>query len=142
MGKYGSRVKKEAAPKRGTVNPYMRGIGCLFMLVVPVFSYAAGSVLAEQGFGYQIIPPEWYGYIRVPPALANFSGLNIIFGFLASIPHLAATLAIAVIVMIIVGGLISVIFGLSLPHRHTVQPMCHLRESKRKNIKDKSKAKV
>jgi len=111
MGKYGSRVKKEAAPKRGTVNPYMRGIGCLFMLVVPVFSYAAGSVLAEQGFGYQIIPPEWYGYIRVPPALANFSGLNIIFGFLASIPHLAATLAIAVIVMIIVGGLISVIFG-------------------------------
>jgi len=111
MGKYGSRVKKEAAPKRGTVNPYMRGIGCLFMLVVPVFSFAAGSVLAEQGFGYQIIPPEWYGYIRVPPALANFSGLNIIFGFLASIPHLAATLAIAVIVMIIVGGLISVIFG-------------------------------
>jgi len=111
MGKYGSRVKKEAAPKRGTVNPYMRGIGCLFMLVVPVFSYAAGSALAEQGFGYQIIPPEWYGYIRVPPALANFSGLNTIFGFLASIPHLAATLAIAVIVMIIVGGLISVIFG-------------------------------
>lgn len=111
MGKYGSRVKKAPAPKRGTVNPYMRGIGCLFMLIVPVFSYAAGSVLAAQGFGSQIIPPEWYGRITVPPALANFSGLNTVFGLLAGIDHLAATLAIGVVVLILVGGLISVIFG-------------------------------
>ncbi len=111
MGKYGSRVRKAAAPKRGTVNPYMRGIGCLLMLIVPFFSYVAGDLLASQGFGYQIIPAEWYGYITVPPALANFAGLNIVFGFLAKIEHLPATLAIAVVVLILVGGIISVIFG-------------------------------
>jgi len=111
MGKYGSRVRKAAAPKRGTVNPYMRGIGCLLMLIVPFFSYVAGDLLASQGFGYQIIPAEWYGYITVPPALANFAGLNIVFGLLAQIEHFPATLAIAVVVLILVGGIISVIFG-------------------------------
>ncbi len=111
MGKYGSRVRKAAAPKRGTVNPYMRGIGCLLMLIVPFFSYVAGDLLASQGFGYQIIPAEWYGYITVPPALANFAGLNIVFGLLAKIEHFPATLAIAVVVLILVGGIISVIFG-------------------------------
>lgn len=111
MGKYSSRVKKPAAPKRNQVNPYMRGIGCLLMMIVPVFSYAAGDVLAEQGFGYQIIPASWYGFIPVPQWAVNLSGLNAVFGYLASIRHLPATLALAVVVMIIVGGLLSVIFG-------------------------------
>jgi len=111
MGKYTSRVNKQSAPKRNTVNPYMRGIGCLLMLVVPFFSYVAGDVLAGQGFGYQIIPAEWYGYMTVPPALANFSGLNFIVGFLAGIEHFPATLTLGFVILILVGGIISVIFG-------------------------------
>ncbi|HEY5730111.1 MAG TPA: hypothetical protein VIS72_08675 [Anaerolineales bacterium] len=111
MGKYSSHVKKQAAPKRNVVNPYMRGIGCLLMLIVPVFSYAIGDLLAAQGFGYQIIPPEWYGYMSIPPALANFAGLNWIFGRLANVEHLPATLAIAFVAIILLGGILSVIFG-------------------------------
>ena len=111
MGKYGSRVKKTPMRKRNTVNPYMRGIGCLLMLIVPVFSYAAGDALADRGFGYQLIPREWYGYMTVPPALANFEGLNTVARYLAGIRHLPATLILAVVVLILLGGLISVIFG-------------------------------
>ena len=112
MGKYGSRVKKPSMPKRNTVNPYMRGIGCLFMMIVPVFSYLAGFELAERRFGYQIIlPTGWYGPIQFPPFLSAFKGLDWVAGQLSSIPHLPATLAIAVVVMILVGGIISVIFG-------------------------------
>lgn len=111
MGKYTSRVKKPVMPKRNQVNPYMRGIGCLLMMIVPVFSYAVGDVLAGQGFGYQIIPASWYGYISFPQWAANLSGLNVVFGYIARIPHLPATLAITVVVLIIVGGLLSVIFG-------------------------------
>jgi hypothetical protein len=81
------------------------------MIIVPVFSYAAGDALAGQGFGSQIIPPEWYGYISIPPFLANFAGLNFIAGSLANIRHLPATLVLAVVVLILVGGLLSVIFG-------------------------------
>jgi len=112
MGKYGSRVKKTPMPKRNTVNPYMRGIGCLLMLIVPVFSYAAGDALADRGFGYQLIPREWYGNITIPPAVANFSSIiRTVANFLAGIDHLPATLILAVVVLILLGGLISVIFG-------------------------------
>lgn len=111
MGKYSSRIVKPSMPKRNTVNPYMRGIGCLLMLIVPVFSYGVGDYLAGQGFGFPVIPREWYGYIAVPAWMANLAGLNVVMRFLAGIPHLPATLAIAVVAMIVVGGILSVIFG-------------------------------
>jgi drug/metabolite transporter (DMT)-like permease len=111
MGKYSSRIVKPSMPKRNTVNPYMRGIGCLLMLIVPAFSYGVGDLLAGQGFGSQVVPREWYGYITFPAWLSNLAGLNAVLQFLAKIPHLPATLAITVVVMIIIGGIMSVIFG-------------------------------
>jgi hypothetical protein len=112
MGKYGSRmVKKPSMPKRNTVNPYMRGIGCLLMLIVPVFAYGVGDLLAGQGFGYPVIPRAWYGPMQFPPFISAFAGLSWVAARLSSIPHLPATLAIAFVVLIIVGGILSVIFG-------------------------------
>ena len=111
MGKYSSRVKKTAAPKRGTVNPYMRGIGCLLMLVVPFFSFIAGDLLAARGFGYQVIPAAWYDTMQIPPIINALPGLNWFAVRLANVPHLQATLALGVVVLIIVGGIMSVLFG-------------------------------
>ncbi|GAB4465468.1 MAG: hypothetical protein Kow0070_27890 [Anaerolineales bacterium] len=111
MGKYSSRIVKPSMPKRNTVNPYMRGIGCLLMLIVPAFSYGVGDLLAGRGFGSQVIPREWYGYITFPAWLSNLAGLNAVLQFLMRIPHLPATLAITIVVMIIIGGIMSVIFG-------------------------------
>lgn len=112
MGKYSVRASKPPAPKRNTVNPYMRGIGCLLMLIVPVFSYAVGDALAERRFGSQLIPGEWYGNITIPPVIANSSTIvKSAANSLAAIPHLPATLVLAVVVMILLGGLMSVIFG-------------------------------
>lgn len=112
MGKYSSRVvKKTSMPKRDKVNPYMRGIGCLLMLIVPVFAYGVGDLLAGQGFGYPVIPREWYGAIQFPSIVYTSPTLSWAATRIASIPHLPATLAIAVVVMIVVGGILSVIFG-------------------------------
>jgi hypothetical protein len=112
MGKYSVRTNKPPAPKRNTVNPYMRGIGCLLMIVVPVFSFAVGDALADKGFGYQLIPREWYGNIILPPVIANSSPIvRSAANSLAGIPHLPATLVLTVGVMILLGGLMSVIFG-------------------------------
>lgn len=111
MGKYVSRVKKPAMPKRDKVNPYMRGIGCLLMLIVPVFSYGVGSELSSQGFGRQVIPPQWYDYMTFPPILQALPGLRGILEFLGNIPRLPATLALTAIVIILLGGILSVIFG-------------------------------
>ncbi|MBK9926422.1 MAG: hypothetical protein IPP66_14195 [Anaerolineales bacterium] len=114
MGKYTSRSSKPQAPttkERTAINPYMRGIGCLFMLVVPVFSYGVGDYLAGQNLGNGILPPEWYGYMSVPPALANFTGLNYIANFFATRPHLIATLVLALVALVVVGGIVSIIYG-------------------------------
>jgi len=111
MGKYTSRSNKTSRPKMNTVNPYMRGIGCLLIVVVPIFAYAVGSTLAASRFGIQVLPISWYGYINIPPSLANFSGLYTAASYLARIPHLGATLAIATVVIIVVGGIMSIVFG-------------------------------
>lgn len=114
MGRYTSRSSKPQAPttaERTAVNPYMRGIGCMFMLIVPVFSYMVGDYLAGQYFGSQFLPPEWYGTITIPPVLANFQGLNYIAGLLAARQHFTATIVFALITMLIVGGIVSIVYG-------------------------------
>lgn len=111
MGKYSSRVSKPPAPKRNVVNPYMRGVGCLLILAVPVFSYGVGSELSKRGFGVGVLPVEWYDFMQFPSYFYALPGLARLADFFSSIPRLPATLALAVVVMIVVGGILSVIFG-------------------------------
>jgi hypothetical protein len=89
----------------------MRGIGCLLMVIVPVFSYAVGDYLAKQGFGRQILPSSWYVNMTFPPEMTRLSGLGVVAGWLAGIPNLPATLAIAVLITVVVGGILSIVYG-------------------------------
>lgn len=111
MGRHRSRQRDETAQKRKMVNPYMRGIGCLFMIIVPIFSYAVGNELAKQNFGWQILPSSWYVGMSFPPLFYQMSGLNVISGWLGSIPNLPATLAIGAVIAVVAGGVISIIYG-------------------------------
>jgi len=112
MGKYSSSQRKPAGsnPKK-TVNPVMRGIGCLFMVIVPVFSYFVGKELAGRGFASQILPASWYGGMTLSPKLTQLSGFNTISTWLSNSGITPASLAIAIVVIIVVGGIISIIFG-------------------------------
>lgn len=112
MGKYSTRTNERSGPDpRKTAGSYMRGIGCLMMVIVPVFAYAVGNYLTDQGFGVQFFPPEWYSPIAVTPALAQ----NVVFGlvaqFLADHPIYPAALVIALVVIVVVGGIISIVYG-------------------------------
>ena len=91
----------------------MRGIGCGFMIIVPIFSYALGSFLAEKNLGLGVLPPEWYSLTRpIPPIAYKLSGpVLTFFSWLSNIPHLPATLAMGLIILIILGGLLSIIYG-------------------------------
>lgn len=111
MGKYRSRQREESGPKRNEVNPYMRGIGCFLMILVPAFSYLTGDYLAKQGIGWQILPGSWYVAMNFPPVFYKVTGLNAIAGLLGSIPNLPATLALGSVVLIIVGGILSIVYG-------------------------------
>jgi len=111
MGRYSGRQKRQGIDARTTVNPYMRGIGCLLIVIVPVFSYAVGNFLAQQRFGWQILPADWYGYMTFPDSFYGLSGLNVVAGWLGNIPYLPATLAIGILVTIVVGGIVSIVYG-------------------------------
>lgn len=111
MGKYRSSVKGQSAPSRNVVNPYMRGIGCFLILIVPIFSYVAGFELAKLRFGIQVLPVTWYGYMSFPPEVYNLRGLSVVAQYLSTIEFLPATLALAVSVAVAVGGILSIVFG-------------------------------
>jgi len=110
MGKYQARRKPDT-PRRDTVNPVMRGIGCLFMVIVPIFAYFLGRTLAENNVGAGLLPDSWYGLMEFPDAIYSFSGLSVVANYLSTIPRLPATLTFAVIIIIVVGGIVSIVFG-------------------------------
>jgi len=49
MGKYSSYSRRDApSPKIRTIHPIWRGVGFAFIIIIPIFSYAAALVLIEQ----------------------------------------------------------------------------------------------
>jgi hypothetical protein len=112
MSKYKFSNPNDAAPQRGEVHPIMRGISCIMIVLVPILSYIASSLLIGRGFGKQVIPPKWYGTIEFPPILTGLTGpLGGVFRYLSSINHLPANLVLTVVMVVVVGGLISVVYG-------------------------------
>ena len=112
MSKYTFSDSKAPAPKRHEVHPVMRGISCIMMIIVPILSYIASSLLIGNGFGRQVIPPDWYGRMEFPPLLAQLTGpVGSVIRYISSIDHLAANLVLTVVIVVIVGGLMSVIYG-------------------------------
>ena len=111
MGRHRSRQREEAGIRRNEVNPYMRGVGCFLMILVPAFSYITGDYLAKQGVGRQILPESWYVAMNFPPVFYKVTGLNAIAGWLGGIENLPATLTIGTLVLIVVGGILSILYG-------------------------------
>jgi len=79
---------------------------------VPILSYIASSLLIGTGFGSQVIPPAWYGRITFPPLLTRLTGpLGDLIRSISSIDHLAANLVMTVVIIVVVGGIMSMIYG-------------------------------
>lgn len=110
MGKY-SAPRKKSTPSRNEINPYMRGIGCILIVAVPVFALGLGDYLAGQGIGYPLLPASWYGYMTFPSQVYQLSGLSTIAAYLSQIKHLQATIAFTVLGVVMIGGLMAVVFG-------------------------------
>lgn len=116
MGKYSASNRRAERPKQRGIHPVWQGIGCVLMLIVPVFSYAVADALVEYGVpkGWPIptswlLPPEFY------PWMFKLTGLAKILYFLISIRHIKANLVITLVLLVIFGGIMSVIY--SLMHR-------------------------
>jgi len=112
MGKYSSYSRRKEKPKNVGVHPVMRGIGCIMMVIVPILSYGLAILLVNYGTGRGWpIPRGWYGPPKIHPLLLRDQGLRPIWNFLLQQNNLIANLVFTVVIIIIIGGLMSIIYG-------------------------------
>lgn len=112
MGKYTS-YNKSAPRRRDTgVHPVMRGIGCVLIVVVPILAYGIALLLVDMGIrrGWPI-PPNWLQPITIQPFLLQIRGLQPLWNLLLQQDNLLAVVVFTVAVTIVIGGIMSVIYG-------------------------------
>jgi len=112
MGKYTSQSTKREIPRNRGVHPVMRGIGCLMMVIVPILAYGVSVILVNIGVQSRWpIPTDWLGAPTFNPLLWRLQGLRVILNFLSAQNNLVANLVFTIVITIIIGGVMSMLFG-------------------------------
>ena len=90
----------------------MRGIGCLMIVIVPIIAYGVSVILVNIGVssGWPI-PSNWLGTPTFHPLLWRLAGLAYILEFLQAQTNLTANLFFTLAITVVIGGIMSVIFG-------------------------------
>jgi hypothetical protein len=90
----------------------VRGIGCIMIVVVPILSWGLAVLLVNYGFRHGWpIPPSWFGRIEIHPLLMQLQGLRPVWNFLAAQQNLVAHVVFTIALIVVIGGLMSVIYG-------------------------------
>ena len=111
MGKYSSSSRGPSKPTGPQVHPLMRGIGCLSMVLIPVFSYAVADVILKGPGASWPLPKTWFGAPHLPKFLHSLSGLAPVVGFLQQQTNLTGNLIIGGLIMVVLFGIMSIIYG-------------------------------
>ena len=112
MGRYTSYQRQKEKVKRNEVNPVMRGIGCILVVLVPILAYGTAVYVVDYGVrsGWPI-PLTWLGIVDIPPLLLKLAGLSVVWNFLQAQNNLTANLVFALVITIVIFGLLSIIYG-------------------------------
>ena len=90
----------------------MRGIGCIMMIVVPILAYGIALLLVNYGIGHGwAIPPSWLQPMTIHPLLFRLRGLTPLWNFLLVQDNLLAIVVFTIAIMVVIGGLMSIIYG-------------------------------
>jgi len=111
MGKYSSSSRGPSKPSRPAIHPAMRGIGCVSMVLIPIVSYAAADVVLKGPGAAWPLPNGWFGTPNLPEFLHSLSGLTPVVAFLQRQTNLTGNLIIGSIIMIVLFGIMSIIYG-------------------------------
>ncbi len=112
MGKYSTYKRVEPKPRNRGVHPVMRGIGCILIVVVPILAYGGAVLLVNYGRAHNWpIPPNWYGEPAIHPLLWKLQGLVPILTFIKAQKNLEAVLIFAAALTVVIGGIMSMIYG-------------------------------
>ena len=112
MGKYTTYKRTPPKPRNLGVHPVMRGIGCIMMIVVPLLSYGIALFLVDYGIRQRWpLPPSWLEPLSIHPLLLRLRGLDPVWNFLLRQDNLIAVLIFTIATIIVIGGLMSVLYG-------------------------------
>jgi hypothetical protein len=82
------------------------------MVVVPILAYGTALLLVDYGIKHGWpIPPNWLQPINIHPLLLRLQGLSGVWAFLRRQDNLIAVVVFSIAVMIVVGGIMSIIYG-------------------------------
>lgn len=113
MGKYRSSARVKAAPKSDGPHAIWRGIGCVMMIIIPAISIATGMMAVTYGIANRWpIPYQLLGTPRFPDIFYKSNGLMIILSPIISIQNFYAIAVASIIIMIFLGGIISLVYGI------------------------------
>ena len=110
MSKYNTYQQHRELPSNREVHPVWRGIGCIIIILTPIISWAAASLLLEFGklqkwpFLYEL-----RDYIRFPEVVYQIPGVLRVAYFLSGIPYLKALLIFFVLMLIVFSGVFAVL---------------------------------
>ncbi len=112
MGKHSSASNRPiSAPKE--VNPLWRGVGCLMIAIVPIFSFGLGyitlDIAKEQGWP---VPYELFLTPTMPKIFYASTPLANILGPLFAIQGLYGYILFTAVYIFVVGGAISAIYSI------------------------------
>ena len=112
MGKYTTYKRTPPKPRNLGVHPVMRGIGCIMMIVVPLLSYGIALFLVDYGIRQRWpLPASWLEPLSIHPLLLRLRGLDPVWNFLLRQDNLIAVLIFTIATIIVIGGLMSVLYG-------------------------------
>jgi hypothetical protein len=104
MGKYMKYRYQQVKERRWKVHPVWRGIGLLFVIMVPIMSFAGAILLVRQNFQHK--------WVEVPADLLksfSFAQLGAVTPELARIYYL--DIAVALAFMVIGFGVITILYS-------------------------------
>ncbi len=113
MGKYNNNTTlKPSSIQSKETHEIWRGFGCLMILIIPAISIASAYELIQYGIANKWpIPYELRGKVYLPEIFYSTPGLATIFSPISEVPNLLAIAAASLVLMMLIGGVISVIYA-------------------------------
>ena len=112
MGKYTSSARRPPPPKRDTIPPLVRGIGCLMFVLIPIVAYGLATMAVPLVSRWGVpIPPDWFGRARVQNPANDIPYLREFFDLILMQDNLVVNLVLATVITVLLFGVLSIVYG-------------------------------
>ena len=112
MSKYERYNRQPVKERNRETHPIWRGIGCAIMLILPVISWAAASLIVNLPNSARYIPVQLFGRPVLPAFLYRVPILIQVLNPIVSIDDLFARLVLTVLLVILLGALLLTVYAL------------------------------